>query len=469
MSPEAVTGFSGMPKEGTEEDGATHCADLWAFGALIYILETGSVPFWSPSPYLTFLRIKRGLLNASPWGVADSATRDLIEKLMQVEPMKRLGSESYKVENGKVVLKEGYDVIRNHEYFSAVDKNDKSHVIPSLQDLCIRTCSELAKNDAINLDICDKHPPGDGSKHDLIRLPPYHRNKVLHVLDKSKVFSHGDPERVFQRFFENDIAFLKGKVRPTSRDFVGLTQMNDDEYKPQSARGSADPYAKKDDPEPTNVVFLSSPLLLPSSDLSPDEEKQYVKGWKSTISQINKRRPKAVVVCGRLDSTPKVWKFIGRIRDSIPVVWQDGSCFYTFWLNGFQGLVLKSSDFEKDSLQMKWLQEQMEQSSMAKHRAFCFVDCDPKDLPALVRKRLARGRVTALIGLSKSAENYEDEVEYRANERLEDDSSVKSTDSEEDEDENFTMKVFGNILNGFFSITVEETEEKWSTTFENTQ
>ena len=105
---------------------------------------------------------------------------------------------------------------------------------------------------------------------------------------------------------------------------------------------------------------------------------------------------------------------------------------------------------------------------MAKHRVFCFVDCDPKDLPALVLKRLARGRVTALIGLSKSAENYEDEVEYRANERLEDDSSVKSTDSEEDEDENFTMKMFGNILNGFFSITVEETEEKWSTIFENT-
>ena len=82
--------------------------------------------------------------------------------------------------------------------------------------------------------------------------------------------------------------------------------MNDDEYKPQSARGSADPYAKKDDPEPTNIVFLSSPLLLPPPDLSTDEEKGYVKGWKSSISLINKKRPKAVVVCGKLDSTPKL-------------------------------------------------------------------------------------------------------------------------------------------------------------------
>lgn len=219
MSPEAVTGFSNMPVEGTV-DGATHCADLWAFGSLLYILETGSTPFWSPSPYLTFLRIKRGLINASPWGVADTSSRDLIEKLMLVDPMKRLGADSYKVEDGKVVVKKGYDILRNHEFFVGVDKADQSHVIPSLQDLCIRACAELAKKDATNLDVCDQYPPGDGSKHDLTRLPLYHKNKVLHILDKSKVFSHGDETRVFQRFFEKDIDFLKAKVRPISRDFV---------------------------------------------------------------------------------------------------------------------------------------------------------------------------------------------------------------------------------------------------------
>ena len=244
--------------------------------------------------------------------------------------------------------------------------------------------------------------------------------------------------------------------------------MNDDEHKPQSARGSADPYAKKDDPEPTNIVFLSSPLLLPPSDMSPDEQKGYVKGWKSSISLINKKRPKAVVVCGKLDSTPKCWKFLARIRDSIPVIWNDGSSFYTFWLNGFQGLVLQASGFEDhNSSQMKWLQEQLEQSRMTKHRVFCFVDCDPKDLPQIVKKRLARGRVAALFGLSKSLDNYEDEVEYSANEKLEDDSSVKSTDSEEDDGDNSTMKVFGDILNGTRWITVEEMEDKWQSSFEN--
>jgi serine/threonine protein kinase len=469
MSPEAVTGFSGMPKEKeVTVNGASHCADLWAFGCILYILHTGSTPFWSPSPYLTFLRIKRGLLTR-PWGVADESTWDLIEKLMQVAPSKRLGANSYKVEGGKVVVNGGYDILREHKYFSgANNKNHQTtHIMPSLQDLCIRACVELAQKDARDLDICDQHPPGDGSKHDLVRLPPFHKNKILHVLDKAKVFSHGDETRIFQRFFEKDSDIIKAKVRLSSRDFVGLTQMNDDEYKPQSARGSEDPYAKKDDPEPTNLVFLSSPLLLPSStNTAPDVQKQYNKGWKSCISQINKKRPKAVIVGGNIYSSPKCWKFLSRIRDSIPVVWNDGSCYYTFWLNGFQGIVLSSSEFQKkDSPQMRWLQEQMEQSRMAKHRVFCFCDCDPKNLPTLVLKRLARGRVVALSGLAEE-DDYEDDIEYIANEKLEDDSSVKSTDSEEDEDDNTIMKVFGNRANGLRWITIEEMENKWSTSFE---
>lgn len=467
MSPEAVTGFSGMPKEG-KADGVTHSADLWALGAMLYILETGSTPLWSPSPYLAFLKIKRGLLTRSRFGIPDDTTWDLIQKLMNVDPAKRLGADSFKVENGKLVENKGYDCLRQHEYFKGVDANDKTHIIPSLQDLCIRACADLAKNDSMDLDLCDKYPPGDGSAHDLTRLPIFHKSKVLHVLDKSKVFSLGDETRVFQRFFEKDIDFMKSKVRPESRDFVGLTQMIDDQYKPQSARGSADPYAKKDDPLPTPLAFLSSPLLLSvSTERSEEEEKKLIKGWKTSISHINKTRPKGVIVCGQLDSSPKIWKFLTRIRDSIPVMWNDGSSFYTFWLNGFQGIVLNLSSLQdRNGAQMLWLREQLEQARMAKHRVFCFCDCDPKDLPQLVLKRLARGRVAALFGLS-NGENYEDIIEYEANEKVDDDVSVKSTDSEEDQDDCASMQVFGNISNGMRMITVEETIDSWKTTFES--
>ena len=220
MAPEAVTGFSGMPNREEKKDiekcaaPSTTATDLWALGAMIYILHTGSTPYWSPSPYLTFLRIKRGLLPKNTWGIPDEDAWDLTTKLMQLKQEDRLGADCFKVESGKVVAKEGgYDVLRSHKYFENVDRNDKTTVLPSLQDLCVRACADLVKLDASNLDICEQHPPGDGSKHDFVRLSQRQRSLICHVLDKSKAFSRGDETRIYQRFFESDIDFIKAKVR----------------------------------------------------------------------------------------------------------------------------------------------------------------------------------------------------------------------------------------------------------------
>ena len=418
MSPEAVSGFSGMPKpdEQPKEEGATAATDLWALGAMAYILHTGSTPFWSPSPYLSFLRIKRGLLPRSSWGIPDDDAWNFISSLMQVKPEDRLGAGCYEVKSKKLVVSKGYDILRSHPYFNKIDRNDKTDIVPSLQDLCIRACAEMAKKDAIDLDVCDNHPPGDGSKHDLTRLTPNQQSLVCHILDKSRIFSNGDETRVFQRFFTSDLDYLKAKVRPVSRDFVGLTQMNDDEYKPLSGRGSQDPYATKIEPEPTKIVMLTNPMLMGGEGVTPEQEKLYLKGWKNSIAVINKKRPKAVIVCAK-EIPPKFWKFLARIRDSIPVIWNDGTVYYSFWLNGFQGLILQSSDLkDENSTQMKWIREQMEQSRMAKPQLFCFCDCDPADLPPIVVKRLARGRSLALFGLSNSGKPLDYKVKYTANE-----------------------------------------------------
>jgi len=467
MSPEAVTGFSGMPnqvEDKSKNSGATPATDLWALGAMLYILHTGSTPYWSPSPYLTFLRIKRGLLPRNTWGIPDDDAWDIISRLMQVKPEDRIGAKCFQVKSEKMDVAKGYDIIRSHEYFAKIDRHDKTNVLPSLQDLCIRACAELAKIDANDLDICDQHPPGDGSKHDLSRLNPSQKNLICHILDKSKVFSKGDETRVFQRFFTSDVDFIKAKVRAVSRDFVGLTQMNDDEYKPLTGRGSADPYATKIEPEPTKIVMLTNPILV-GEPVTPEQEKQYLKGWKNSIAAINKKRPKAVIVCGKV-IPPKFWKFLARIRDSIPVLWNDGTVHYTFWLNGFQGLILQSSGLQdENSTQSKWLREQMEQSRMAKPQLFCFCDCDPGELPPIVTKRLARGRSLCLMGLSKTGQPVDYKVKYVANETIDDDTSVKSTDSEEDEGDHSTMRVYGTTMNGLRWITVDEQEE-WYSEFE---
>ena len=472
MAPEAVTGFSGMPNQAERKSKenaaapATAATDLWALGAMAYILHTGSTPYWSPSPYLTFLRIKRGLLQRNTWGISDDDAWDFISKLMQVKQEDRLGADCFQVKSNKVDVKgKGYDVLRSHEYFAKIDRHDKTDVLPSLQDLCIRACAELAKQDANNLDVCDQHPPGDESKHDLARLSPRQKSLVCHVLDKSRAFSHGDETRIFQRFFTSDIDFIKAKVRPVSNDFVGLTQMNDDEYKPLTGRGSDDPYATKIEPEPTKIVMLTNPILLGGEDITPEQEKLYLKGWKNCIAVINKKRPKAVIVCAK-NIPPKFWKFLARIRDSIPVLWNDGTVHYSFWLNGFQGLILQSSELQdENSTQMLWLREQMEQSRMAKPQLFCFCDCDPGELPPIVTKRLARGRSLCLMGLSSTGNPIDYKVKYAANETLDDDTSVKSTDSEEDDDDRATMRVYGTTMNGLRWITVDEKEE-WYSEFE---
>jgi serine/threonine protein kinase len=479
MSVEQVVGFSGMPKDDPENHnkGATHCADLWALGGIAYILHTGSCPFWSPSPYLTFLRIKRGLLPRDSWALPDDDAWDFCRSLIQVDPSKRLGADCFQVVNEKVTVQKGYAVLRNHPYFQTTkeEKDDDSHVIPSLQDLALRACAELVQQDAVDLDICDQHPPGDKSSHDLMRLSQRQRDLICHILDKSKVFKDGDETRVLQRFFDKDIDFVKAKVRPTSRDFVGLTQMNDDEYKPQSQRGSQDPYATKEDPVPTKIAILRNPWLTAAhqdenSSRTPEQEKSWLKGWKSSIACINKQRPKAVVVCAP-HIPPKYWKFIARIRDSIPVIWNDGSVFYSFWLNGFQGIVIQKSGFDvsensgiEDTLQMKWLKEQMEQARMAKQQLFCFCDCNPHDLPALVLKRLARGRVLCLYGASEEDLDYT--LSYAPNETVDDDVSVKSTDSVEDDQDAQTMRVISSSKNGLEWLTVDE-KEKWQTSFED--
>ncbi|KAG7368734.1 serine/threonine protein kinase [Nitzschia inconspicua] len=466
MSPEAVTGFSGMPGQGKppKEKGATSSTDLWALGAMAYILHTGTTPFWSPSPYLGFLRIKRGILTRT-WGIPDDDTWNLIESLMKVKPEDRLGADCFEVENGLVKVAKGYDVLRSHSYFEKVDRDDKSDILPTDQDLCIRACADQVVSDAMDLDICEQHPPGDGSKHDMTRLSQTQQNLILHVLDKSKVFSNGDKTRVFQRFFQSDVDYIKAKVRPLSRDFVGLTPMNDDEYKPMSGRGSQDPYATKIEPEPTKIVMLTNPILMGDENVSPEDEKRYLKGWKNCIATINKKRPKAVVICAKA-IPPKFWKFLARIRDSIQVLWNDGSVFYSFWLHGFQGIVLNSSDLKDENcLQMRWIREQMEQSRMAKPQLFCFCNCDPADLPTLVIKRLARGRTLSLMGLSNSGQPLDYKVKYTPNETVDDNTSVKSNDSDEDEDDTSTMRVFGNSMNGLRWLTVDEKED-WYSEFE---
>lgn len=81
---------------------ACKASDLWAFGCIIYQLLAGRPPFKAPNEYLTFQKIVH-LDYEFPSGFPPVA-RDLVERLLVVDPARRLPIEH----------------IKNHEFFTGV-------------------------------------------------------------------------------------------------------------------------------------------------------------------------------------------------------------------------------------------------------------------------------------------------------------------------------------------------------------
>ena len=488
MSPEAVEGnvttLEGIPlkpgqdKKDVKDEGAGPAADLWALGAIAYILQTGQTPFWSASPYLAFLRIKRGLITRH-LGIVDDEAWDFIQALLKVPPSKRLGADVYKLvvddkSTGRHIEKtnpNGYQVLKDHPYFAPLKENPEvmeKTPVPTLRDLCVRAVAELAHQDSLDVDLCDKHPPGDESSHDMTRLSPRDRDTVLHVLYRLQRFR--EHPRLYDRFFADPIhSRLMGRIRPVTREVLGLTQMNDDQGKPPQAQMN-DPHAKPVAAGETVFVYIINPIFT-GREADEATRKVWRKALKRSIATINRKRPKMVVVSGsKIDFSEQ--KLLARISDSIPVVCHDGSAFFTFWRRGVQCIALSSRlDLSEKSEQLAYLREQLEQVRLSKHPLFVFADDDPNKLPVRILKRFARGRTLGLYGPSETSDTKM--LRYNANEEVEneetnDNMSLKSTGSEEDQDrDSFTMNIqsFGNI--GLLWINVEPEPDNWDATFES--
>lgn len=81
---------------------ACKASDLWAFGCIIYQLFAGRPPFKAGNEYLTFQKIL-GLEYGFPTGFPEVA-KDLVERLLVLEPSSRLSIEH----------------IKNHQFFEGV-------------------------------------------------------------------------------------------------------------------------------------------------------------------------------------------------------------------------------------------------------------------------------------------------------------------------------------------------------------
>uniref|UniRef100_A0A7S2UM73 non-specific serine/threonine protein kinase n=1 Tax=Attheya septentrionalis TaxID=420275 RepID=A0A7S2UM73_9STRA len=498
MAPEAVKGSSGddeVRREKGLSTGSDHAVDLWALGAVAFQLYAGATPFATPSQYLTFLKIQRGNLYRH-LGIVDDDAWDLIQHLMRVKPHERLGYGGFHLEEtagNKRMVKEtgGYDVIRNHPYFSPLytstegddGRKGARHVIeqtpiPSLRDLCIRSCAKLVEQDSFNLEIDSEHPPGDGSSHDMLRLNPTDRKSILHVLNRMQQLAN---PRVYRRFFLKKAEARLNKIREETRDFVGLTQLVDKQgtFPSTSTEDGQNP-TQTVPLEPIRVVFLTSPLLDRETNISCTDESQrseWMQELKECIRTINRTRPKAVIASGYIDDACR--KLLSKVNETIPLVVHDGSTFFSAWVCGAQMLMLRASDWtgkgtkEEAREQMKWLREQMEQSRMARYHAFAFVESDPQTaLPNWLVRTLAQSRTLCLFGPSTKG-TIETKHKYDYNKKSEirrpttaDEDDEMSSESEPEESDIRCMSILGNSNSGLCSATLEEYGE-WKSEFIN--
>ena len=522
MSPEAVREFD---KGGS---GCDFTADLWALGAMVYQMYAGALPFEAASPYMTFLKIQRGVFGRS-MGICDDDAWDLITKLFKVDPKERLGAgcfewipppksdEDAAKSNGDVnsqskppllgqVIEhgQGYEIIRQHPFFakhvSELEKQTNSHLgidveatqpapqpIPSLRDLAVRATALFIDQSSLDVDLEDEHPPGDGSAFDALRLKPAERASVMHLLDRLHLLKE---PRVFRRFFQSKQEARLGRIRPQSRDALGMTQIND---KMGQFPGKGEDENHPANKMPSNLLgrdkniciqHLANPLFCKTTnyECSNDEirRKGYIKQLKESIRLVNRTRPKAVVACGYFDETCR--KLLSKINESVPVILHDGSAYFNFWVHGAHCVAVRLKDFEhpdsgsdessrKDAI--AWLKMEIEQIKTARSHGYIFVDGNPRDIPEQWIAHMGKNHILGVLGqcakpegeVPKDGAVFEQQfvVAQQKNNIDDDDISTGSSDSDNSNapPDEHVMNIVGRFDNGVRCITVHEEELGW--------
>ena len=487
-------------------------------------------------------------------GLWDDDAWDLIQSLLKVNPNERLGAGCFEwippptkaTENeskadteqnsekepansspdlpakqkplGKVIQHgNGYDIIRQHPFFakkhesslldqtnirlkSDGDDNPISQPIPSLQDLAIRATAHFIDQSSLDVDLEDNHPPGDNSFYDALRLKPSDRRRVMHLLDRLHLLKE---PRIYRRFFLTKQEARLGRVRPESRDVLGLTQINDKMSRFQG-QGEDQPHPEEQLPTSqllgnttTRIHHVTNPLFCKSindecsKDGTEAQRKQYIKQLKESIRLVNRERPTVVIACGYFDDSCR--KILSKVNETVPVILHDGTSFFNFWVYGAHCVAMPMHSFLKGEESgideasggeaLAWFRMELEQIKTARGHGYVFVDGDPRDIPTAWTAKMGKSHILGLLGLCGQPDSdngdatqealvfatqfsvaaYENEDKEKADKGEDDDISTSSSESDTSDGppDEHAMHIVGRLENGVRCITVREEDIVW--------
>lgn len=99
--------------------GSSRASDLWAIGCIIYQMISGIPPFQSKSEYIIFKKIEK--LDYSFHEGFDPNAKDLVKRLLVIEPKDRLGAMDKKF----------YTSIRDHPFYKGLDFDKLHKALPT--------------------------------------------------------------------------------------------------------------------------------------------------------------------------------------------------------------------------------------------------------------------------------------------------------------------------------------------------
>lgn len=131
-----------LAPEMIEGSGHGKGVDWWGLGILVYEMLAGYPPFAGANPYEIYEKILEGKVTYPP--TFDRASRDFVSRLLEHNPVKRLGC-----------LRQGAEDVKMHQFFSEIKDwglvENKALKPPFVPDLDANDAGDSSYFDTVNI------------------------------------------------------------------------------------------------------------------------------------------------------------------------------------------------------------------------------------------------------------------------------------------------------------------------------